>query len=88
MAKRCFGLTWGFNRCTAERQKLPVCNKHMWQFVQLIVALITIGAVVVTIELFHKYESRLKEFEKKINVEAVENADHPKDDQYKQWETE
>ena len=60
MAKRCWGITKQFKRCTNERLVIPVCNKHVWQFIQLLVFIMTLGAIMVTIKLYHMYESHLQ----------------------------
>ena len=64
MVKRCWGVTWGFNRCNEERQKMMVCRKHIWQLVQVIVLFLVIGAVIITVELVKIYESRLATMQK------------------------
>ncbi len=99
MAKRCWGITWGFNRCDNERLKIMVCRKHIWQFVQVVVLLAAVGAIVVTVELVKIYESRLAimQSEKKALIENTEGVDdvgmggetvnlRQVDDDYKSWD--
>lgn len=89
MAKRCLGLTWGFNRCENDRGKLPVCKKHIWQLVQIIVILVTTGSIIVTVELVKVFESRVAILEGKKNAivhEAELQPDNDKPDkQYDDW---
>lgn len=70
MAKRCWGLTWNFQRCKNERLKLPVCQKHIWQFIQLIVVVFVGGAVILTIELVHIYDSYVLKKNQEIVIEG------------------
>ncbi len=88
MAKRCFGITKNFKRCTNERMLIPVCQKHVWQFIQLMVVIVTIGAILVTLELYHVYEKHLHEIQQKqTHNEAVDTAKNAnKNQEYEKWD--
>lgn len=80
MSKRCWGITGKFKRCTNERMFIPVCNKHIWQFIQLLVFLLTFGAILVTLKLYHIYEAHLHVIEQEEN-NNIDMAGETKDEQ-------
>ncbi|MGR3176528.1 MAG: hypothetical protein ACUZ8E_00545 [Candidatus Anammoxibacter sp.] len=89
MAKRCWGITKNFKRCTGDRMLIPVCTKHVWQFIQLLVFVLTTGAILITLELHHIYEAHIHEMQQEKKIEN-EMANEVKDDQkssnkYQKW---
>ncbi|MGR3220220.1 MAG: hypothetical protein ACUZ8H_10440 [Candidatus Anammoxibacter sp.] len=89
MAKRCWGVTKNFKRCTGDRMLIPVCTKHVWQFIQLLVLVLTTGAVLITLELHHMYEAHIHVMRQEKKIEN-ESADDIKDDlkssnKYQEW---
>lgn len=74
MARQCWGITKHFKRCKAERMVIPVCTKHIWQFIQLLVVIVTLGAVIVTVKMYHIYEAHLHVMEAQKNSESVPAA--------------
>ncbi|MFQ5573542.1 MAG: hypothetical protein ACE5EJ_04770 [Nitrosopumilaceae archaeon] len=90
MPKRCWGITKKFKRCTSERMLIPVCNKHIWQFIQLLVFLLTFGAILITLKLYHIYEGHLHVIQQSENS-GIKRAEKQKEDQvkrgkYEKWE--
>ncbi len=90
MAKRCWGFTWKLKRCEEERSKLPVCKKHVWQFVQVMVVLFTGGAIIVTLELYSVYKTKLQELHDRSIHSMIEPSDSgaktDKKKAYEQWD--
>ena len=89
MAKRCWGITKNFKRCTGDRMLIPVCTKHVWQFIQLLVVILTTGAILITLELHHIYEAHIHEMQQEKNIEK-DMANDVEDDQkpgnkYQEW---
>ena len=86
MAKRCFGITKNFKRCTNERMRIPVCQKHVWQFIQLMVVIVTAGAILVTLELYHIYEGHLHKIQQnQTHNEAIDTAESA-NKEYQEWD--
>ena len=90
MAKRCWGVTKNFKRCTGERMLIPVCSKHVWQFIQLLVVILTTGAILITLELHHIYEAHIHKMQQEPNIENdITNDvkdDRKSNDGYQAWE--